>query len=96
MVEFIRQAIRESGLTLVELGKAAEVNPTQLYRFVSGERTLTLPVVARVLEVLGLEVVRARPPMPPPSGRRPRGRPKKEPSAGQDRPEPKRPRRKGA
>jgi hypothetical protein len=92
MVETIRAAIRDSGLTPVELGQAAGVNPAGLYRFVNGERTLTLPVAARVLEALGYDLVQQRRPVQPPP-RRPRGRPRKaEQQAGQT--APKRPRRK--
>jgi hypothetical protein len=80
MVETIRAAIRDCGLTPAELGQAAGVNPAQLYRFVKGERTLTLPVAARVLEALGYDLVQRRRPVRPPP-RRPRGRPRKTPLA---------------
>jgi plasmid maintenance system antidote protein VapI len=60
MSEVIRRGIRESGLTLVDLGRAADVSPSQLSRFVRGERDLTLSVGLRVAEALGLRLVKPR------------------------------------
>jgi transcriptional regulator with XRE-family HTH domain len=60
MSEVIRQGIRESGLTLVALGKRSGVSPGQLSRFVRGERDLTLSVGLRVAEALGLQLVKPR------------------------------------
>ena len=80
MVTIIRQAIEDSGLTLLELGKRAGVHHSALGRFLSGERTLTLPAAAKVCEALGLKLVPAKP-----------GRPKGQ--AGQQERRPGRPRK---
>jgi hypothetical protein len=84
--EQIRSAIRASGLSLHKLGDLCDVATPQLSRFVLGERTLTLPAVARVCHALGLRLVGperpARPAEPAPSERPKRpGRPRKKPRA---------------
>ena len=56
MVETIRRAVAECGLSLNELGRQTGVNQGQLSRFVRGERTLTLPAAAAVCAVLGLNL----------------------------------------
>jgi transcriptional regulator with XRE-family HTH domain len=58
MITQIRDAIRESGVTLLELGKQTGVDHGRLSRFLHGHRTLTLPAAARVCEVLGLELTK--------------------------------------
>jgi transcriptional regulator with XRE-family HTH domain len=58
LVEDLRRAVREAGVSLSELGRQAGVSQPQLSRFVSGERTLTLPAAARVCLALGLRLVR--------------------------------------
>jgi transcriptional regulator with XRE-family HTH domain len=64
MVETIRRAVAECGLSLNELGRRTDVNQAQLSRFMRGERTLTLPAAARVCAALGLRLTSA-----PTSGR---------------------------
>jgi transcriptional regulator with XRE-family HTH domain len=54
LVEQLREAIRGSGRSLNQIGKAAGVGPNQLSRFMRGERTLTLPVAEKICDVLGL------------------------------------------
>ena len=56
MAEVLREAIRNSGLSLNQLGQACGVPRQPLSRFVRGERTLTLPVAERVCRALGLEL----------------------------------------
>src|SRR5262245_66145994 len=48
LVAQLRQAIRDSGLSLHELGRRTGVSQGQLSRFLRGDRTLTLPAAARV------------------------------------------------
>jgi transcriptional regulator with XRE-family HTH domain len=70
MVEQLRQAIRDSGLSLKTLGDRSEVSHSQLSRFMHGLRTLTFPAAARVCEELGLELRPVKkPPAPPPAAR---------------------------
>lgn len=52
----LRAAIAKSGLTHYALGRAAEVSPAQIDRFVAGERDLRLETAARIAAALGLEL----------------------------------------
>jgi transcriptional regulator with XRE-family HTH domain len=62
LVAQLRQAIRESGLSLNEIGRRTGVSQGQLSRFLRGDRTLTLPAAARVCVYFGLELCRPRKP----------------------------------
>jgi transcriptional regulator with XRE-family HTH domain len=87
MVRAIRTAIEKSGLTLLELWERSGVHHSALSRFLRGERTLTLPAVAKVVDALGFEIElvpkKGKPPPPPRHGSseapRRRGRPRKTP-----------------
>jgi transcriptional regulator with XRE-family HTH domain len=57
MIVQLRTAIRDSGLSVSEIGRRSKVSQPQLSRFISGERTLTLPAAARLCEALGLRLV---------------------------------------
>jgi transcriptional regulator with XRE-family HTH domain len=57
LVEKIREAIRDCGLSHNELARKSGVSQPQLSRFLTGERTLTLPAAAKVCEALGLRLV---------------------------------------
>jgi plasmid maintenance system antidote protein VapI len=76
LVDDLQQAIAESGLSLNRLGKQAGVSQAQLSRFVRGERTLTLPVAAKLCIFMGLRLAKANGPgpgrtfsQPPPKGK---------------------------
>ena len=56
LVAQLRQAIRDSGLSLNEIGRRAGVSEGQLSRFLRGDRTLTLPAAAKVCLYFGLEL----------------------------------------
>ena len=56
-VDVLRKAIRDSGLTHYRIGKDAHVKPDQVARFVSGERDLRFATAAKIIDVLGLELV---------------------------------------
>ena len=58
MVDVLREAVRNCGLSYKEIGRRAAVDPAQLTRFVSQGRDLTLAVGSRLCIVLGLELVR--------------------------------------
>lgn len=51
------RAIRECGLSQYEIAKRSGVDPAALSRFVSSQRTLTLPAVDKLADVLGLGLV---------------------------------------
>ncbi len=48
--------MRDSGLTRYAVAKGAGVDVAALLRFMSGERTLTLPSAAKLAAFLGLEL----------------------------------------
>jgi transcriptional regulator with XRE-family HTH domain len=65
VVRQLRDAIRGSGRTLNELGRAAKVSPGQLSRFLKEERDITLEVAGRLCGVLGLHLVNEKGDEPP-------------------------------
>lgn len=58
LVDELQQAIRESGLSLNQIGKQTGVSEAQLSRFVRGQRTLTLPAAAKLCVFLGLRLAK--------------------------------------
>jgi hypothetical protein len=62
LTEQLRTAIRESGLTLTELSKRADLALPMLTRFVKGERGLTLASAEKVCEALRLRLAPDRRP----------------------------------
>lgn len=57
LVEDLRRAIQESGLTTTELAQHTGITQPQLSRFVRGIRTLTLPAADKICRHLGLRLV---------------------------------------
>jgi len=62
MVEQLREFIRDSGLSLMELEKQTGVDHGRLSRFLRGQRDLTYAAGCRIWECLGLKLVRPEPP----------------------------------
>jgi transcriptional regulator with XRE-family HTH domain len=62
LIDVLKQAIRECGLSLAEIARRSGVDHPRLSRFMRDERTLTLPAAARVCAVVGVRVVKE--PMP--------------------------------
>jgi len=56
LIKQMRDAIRNSGLPVVEIARQAGISQGQLSRFMRNQRTLTLPVAEKVCDVLGLEL----------------------------------------
>ncbi len=54
LVDALKRAITKSGLTHYAIGKLAACNPSQVDRFVSGERDLGLETAGRIAAALGL------------------------------------------
>jgi len=52
----LRAAIEASGLSRFELSRRAGVAYAVVYRFVGGERTITLDTASKLANVLGLEL----------------------------------------
>jgi transcriptional regulator with XRE-family HTH domain len=59
LVAELKKAIEESGLSLSELARRGDINPSQLSRFMRGERLLALDVASRLLGPLGLRIIKA-------------------------------------
>ena len=53
----LKRAITKSGLTHYAIGKLAACNPSQVDRFISGERDLGLETAGRIAAALGLHLV---------------------------------------
>lgn len=51
----------EEGLSLYQLAKEAGVAPSQIYRFLSGERGLSMDVGDKVFAALKIDIQSARP-----------------------------------
>lgn len=56
LVEQLKRAIRDSGLTHYRIGKAAGIRPDMVDRFMRGERVFRLDTAAKICESLGLEL----------------------------------------
>lgn len=56
IVYTLKEAIRDSGRTHYNIGKAAGIGPEILDRFVYGERGIHLQTAAKICEALGLEL----------------------------------------
>jgi transcriptional regulator with XRE-family HTH domain len=61
----IRRVIRERSLSASAVARSAGVSPSQIARFLSGERDLYLSTAERLLEVLGLKVIERGRRLPP-------------------------------
>lgn len=57
----LRKAIRDSGLSLYELGQRCGVAPAVLSRFMQNKRTVTLPIASKICDELGLELSPKKP-----------------------------------
>ena len=55
-METLREAIKDSGLNITQLGELSGVDKGQISRFVNEERTLTLESAEKLAKVLGLEL----------------------------------------
>jgi plasmid maintenance system antidote protein VapI len=61
LADHIRQAARESGLSVYRLALEAGVDQSTLNKFLNGERdNLTLEIADRLFRVLGIRVVRRK------------------------------------
>lgn len=58
LVEQLKAAIRDSGLSLNQISQRSGVGTPTLSRFMRGKRTLTLYVAERLCRTLGLDLVR--------------------------------------
>ncbi|MCE9604428.1 MAG: helix-turn-helix domain-containing protein [Planctomycetia bacterium] len=58
MTEVLRQAIVDSGLPLLTLGKASGVDRASLRRFVNGERSLRLDMADKLATYFNVKIIR--------------------------------------
>jgi transcriptional regulator with XRE-family HTH domain len=56
LTEQLKEAIRQSGKSLNQIGKEAGVGSNQLSRFMRGIRGLTLNAADKICDALGLEL----------------------------------------
>ena len=54
--EIFRLAMKRSGMSLIELAKRTGVDKSQLYRFMHGERGLSIKTAERVAKEVGLDL----------------------------------------
>jgi len=52
----MRQAIKDSGLSLYALERLSGISDAQLSRFMNGKRTLTIPTAEKIAEHIGVEL----------------------------------------
>jgi transcriptional regulator with XRE-family HTH domain len=67
LVEQLRQAIRDSGKTLMQLSKESGVDTGRLSRFMRGERNINIAAAEKICGALGLQLTPA--PAPPKRGK---------------------------
>jgi transcriptional regulator with XRE-family HTH domain len=60
IVDQLREAIEQSGLTAYRLSKETGVLESTLSRFLSGERDIRLETAAAIAEHLGLQLVKMK------------------------------------
>jgi transcriptional regulator with XRE-family HTH domain len=73
VVEQIRIAVRDSGISLNQLSKDCGIGRDRLSRFVRGERGIGLDALDRLCATLGLRIVGADEPASTDEPKRPRG-----------------------
>ena len=52
----LRDALKNSGLSTYKLEDLTGVPQAVIYRFISGQRSITLPTASRIAEAMGLEL----------------------------------------
>jgi plasmid maintenance system antidote protein VapI len=56
IAETLKRAVEGSGQNLAEIGRAAGIPQPVLWRFMAGERDLTLRTADKLLDYFGLEI----------------------------------------
>ncbi len=75
LVQQLKDAIEESGLTLGELSRRSGVAASQLSFFLRGERTLTLPAAEKLCDALGYALAKVKKRAPKPAPKKDRHKP---------------------
>ncbi len=58
--EQLRQEIKQSGMTLYAIANATGIQKSQMSRFMSGERGLSIEGITAICDLLGLELVQRK------------------------------------
>jgi transcriptional regulator with XRE-family HTH domain len=58
MIDDLRRLLSESGYSANEIGRRTGVSPSQVSRYLRGERTLSMPVIEKLCDGLGYQLVR--------------------------------------
>jgi transcriptional regulator with XRE-family HTH domain len=58
LIGILKDAIRDSGISLNELSKRTGVSNPQISRFMRGDRSLTLPAAEKLVEYFGMKLVK--------------------------------------
>jgi transcriptional regulator with XRE-family HTH domain len=69
LIKQLKDEIHHSGMSLYQIGTQAGISLSMLTRFMSGERSLTLPAAEKICRALRLDLTR-RPEAPPTEKRR--------------------------
>jgi DNA-binding phage protein len=54
MVELLKEAIRADKRSMCKISYSAQISPTQLSRFLKGQRGLNIKTIERLVDALGL------------------------------------------
>src|SRR4051812_16737943 len=58
MIDQLRRLLSESGYSANEIGRRTGGSPSQVSRYLRGERTLSMPVIEKLCAGLGFQLVR--------------------------------------
>ncbi len=64
LVDQIREAVRESGMGIRELGRASGIDPSRISRFMREESSIDVAAASAICEALGYALVKSRDPGP--------------------------------
>jgi hypothetical protein len=70
LFEDLKRAIRQSGISVSKLSRMSDLNPAQIFRFLSGESGLNTTSVNKICRALRLRLTPAEPKTDTPKPRR--------------------------
>jgi DNA-binding phage protein len=62
LFEDLKRAIRKSGVSVSKLSRMCDLNPAQIFRFLSGERGLNTTSIDKICRALRLRLTAEKPP----------------------------------
>jgi hypothetical protein len=66
LIDQLRDAIRDSGIGIRELGRMAEIDPSRISRFMRGERSIDVIAASAICQALGYGLAKLDPAKPRP------------------------------